>query len=258
MDMPRNEFKARLADPGTRLGLWVASADPTVTEVCAGAGFDWLLLDAEHGPNDVRSLLAQLRAVHGHGPHPIVRPPSQDPNLVKQLLDIGVQTLLVPMVESADQARMMVRAMRYPPVGIRGVGSALARASRYNRVPGYLGKADAQMCLLVQVESAQAMERIDEIAAVDGVDGVFIGPSDLAASMGRLGDAAHPQVRAEVERGIARIAAAGKAPGILAMDEAFARRSIELGCRFVAVGTDITILARGTQALVAAFRSAPT
>lgn len=257
MDMPRNEFKARLTDPGHQLGLWVASADPTVAEVCAGAGFDWLLLDAEHGPNDVRSLLAQLRAVHGHGPHAIVRPPSRDPDLVKQILDIGVQTLLVPMVESADQARAMVRAMRYPPAGTRGVGSALARASRYNRVSGYLAKADAQMCLLVQVESTQAMERLDEIAAVDGVDGVFIGPSDLAASMGRLGDAAHVEVRASVERGIARIVAAGKAPGILAMDEAFARRSIELGCRFVAVGADITILARGTQALSAAFRPVP-
>jgi len=253
MDLPTNHFKRRLREPGPLFGLWVALADPYSAEVCAGVGYDWLLLDGEHAPNDLRSLLAQLQSVAAYRSHPVVRPPSGDPNLIKQLLDIGALTLLVPMVETAEQARQLVRATRYPPAGIRGVGSALARASRFNLVPDYLARADAEICLLVQVETVRGLENLDAIAAVDGVDGVFIGPSDLAASMGHLGNPAHEAVRAAIDDAMRRIVASGKAGGILAADEGFARRMIAAGCRFVAIGTDVSVLMRGARTLLQGF-----
>ncbi|MCO5107535.1 MAG: 4-hydroxy-2-oxoheptanedioate aldolase [Burkholderiaceae bacterium] len=253
MDLPTNHFKRRLREPGPLFGLWVALADPYSAELCAGVGYDWLLLDGEHAPNDLRSLLAQLQSVAAYRSHPVVRPPSGDPNLIKQLLDIGALTLLVPMVETAKQARQLVRATRYPPAGIRGVGSALARASRFNLVPDYLARADAEICLLVQVETVRGLENLDAIAAVDGVDGVFIGPSDLAASMGHLGNPAHEAVRAAIDDAMRRIVASGKAGGILATDEGFARRMIAAGCRFVAIGTDVSVLMRGARTLLQGF-----
>jgi 4-hydroxy-2-oxoheptanedioate aldolase len=256
MHTPDNPFKAALAEPGARLGLWLGLADPYSAELCATAGFDWLLIDGEHGPNDLRSMLAVLQAVAPYPAHPVVRIPTGDATLIKQVLEIGATTLLVPMVETADQARALVAATRYPPRGIRGVGSGLARSSRWNGWTDYLHEANDRVCLLVQVETASAMSRLDEIAAVDGVDGVFIGPSDLAASMGHLGRPGHPEVLAAIERAIPRILAAGKAPGILAVDEGLARRSIELGARFVAVGVETTILARGARDLCARFRGA--
>jgi 4-hydroxy-2-oxoheptanedioate aldolase len=254
MEMPHNAFKRALGEPGVQLGLWVGLGDAYAAEVVAGAGFDWLLVDGEHAPNDVRSTLAQLQALAAYPVHPIVRPCIGEPHLIKQLLDIGAQTLLVPMVESAEQARELVRAMRYPPHGIRGVGAAIARASRFNGIPDYLRQADSEMCLLVQVESRPGLDNIAAIAAVDGVDGVFIGPADLSAALGHLGAPNHPDVEAAIGSAIDAVLAAGKAPGILTADEAAARRWIERGCRFVAVGTDITVLARGTRALMQAFR----
>jgi 4-hydroxy-2-oxoheptanedioate aldolase len=254
MRTPDNAFKAALAEPGARLGLWLGLADPYSAELCATAGFDWLLVDGEHGPNDLRSMLSVLQAVAPYPAHPVVRVPTGDATLIKQVLEIGATTLLVPMVETAEQARGLVAATRYPPRGIRGVGSGLARSSRWNGWPEYLHEADDRVCLLVQVETASAMARLDEIAAVDGVDGVFVGPSDLAASMGHLGRPGHPDVRAAIERAIPAILRAGKAPGILAVDEGLARRSIELGARFVAVGVETTILARGARELSARFR----
>jgi 4-hydroxy-2-oxoheptanedioate aldolase len=250
MDLPVNAFKRRLRDPQPLFGLWVALADPYAAELCAGVGYDWLLLDGEHAPNDLRSLLAQLQSIAAYRSHPVVRPPSGDPNLIKQLLDIGALTLLVPMVETAEQAQQLVRATRYPPAGIRGVGSALARASRFNLVPDYLARADAEICLLVQVETVRGLENLDAIAAVDGVEGVFIGPSDLAASMGHLGNPAHEAVQAAIDDAMRRIVASGKAGGILATDERFARRMIAAGCRFVAVGTDVSVLMRGARSLL--------
>lgn len=253
MDLPVNHFKRRLGEPRPLFGLWVALADPYAAELAAGIGYDWLLLDGEHAPNDLRSLLAQLQSVAAYRSHPVVRPLSGDANLVKQLLDVGALTLLVPMVETAEQARELVRATRYPPAGIRGVGSALARASRFNLVPDYLARADAEICLLVQIETVRGLANLDAIAAVDGVDGVFIGPSDLAASMGHLGNPAHEAVRAAIDDAVRRIVASGKAAGILATDERFAHRMIAAGCRFVAIGTDVSLLMRGARTLLQGF-----
>jgi len=257
MELPTNPFKRRLREAQPLFGLWIALADPYPAELCAGAGYDWLLLDGEHAPNDLRTLLAQLQAVAAYRSHPIVRPPSGDPHLIKQLLDIGALTLLVPMVETAEQAKQLVRATRYPPAGIRGVGSALARASRFNLVPDYPARADAEICLLVQVETVRGLQNLDAIAAVEGVDGVFIGPSDLAASMGHLGNPAHEAVQSAIDDAMRRIVASGKAGGILAADEHFARRMISAGCRFIAIGTDVSLLMRGARALLRGFSPEP-
>lgn len=257
MDMPINTFKQRLRSGEAQIGLWLGLADAYCAELAANAGFDWLLIDGEHAPNDLRTLLGQLQAVTPYPSQPVIRPVIGDTALIKQVLDIGVLTLLVPMVESADQARELVRAIHYPPHGVRGVGSALARASRWNSIPGYLDKADEQMCLLVQIESREGLANLDEIAAVDGVDGVFIGPADLSASMGFRGNPGHPDVQAAIEDAIARIRQAGKAAGILSADEKLARRYIELGAAFVAVGVDTTVLMRGLQTLAATFKDTP-
>ena len=254
MDMPINTFKQRLRSGEAQIGLWLGLADAYCAELAANAGFDWLLIDGEHAPNDLRTLLGQLQAVAPYPSQPVIRPVVGDTALIKQVLDIGVQTLLVPMVESADQARGLVRAIHYPPQGVRGVGSALARASRWNSIPGYLDKADEQMCLLVQIESREGLANLDAIATVDGVDGVFIGPADLSASMGFRGNPGHPDVQAAIEDAIARIRHAGKAAGILSADEKLARRYIELGAAFVAVGVDTTVLMRGLQTLAAMFK----
>jgi 4-hydroxy-2-oxoheptanedioate aldolase len=256
MQLPKNEFKAALREKRRQIGLWVGLADSVCAEICAGAGFDWLLIDGEHGPNDVRTLLAQLQAVAPYAAHPVVRPLTGDINLIKQLLDIGAQTILIPMVESAEQAQRLVSAMRYPPAGIRGIGTTLARAARWDRIPDYLHKANEQVCLLVQVETRQGLENIEAIAAVEGVDGVFIGPSDLSASLGHTGQIAHPEMLRVIEDAIRRIVATGKAAGILTTDEALARRHLELGCSFVAVGIDTALLKRATDDLVNRFKEA--
>ncbi|HVW67349.1 MAG TPA: 4-hydroxy-2-oxoheptanedioate aldolase [Steroidobacteraceae bacterium] len=254
MDMPINRFKQALRDGPAQIGLWVALAERYGVEICANAGFDWMLLDAEHAPNDIRSLLGQLQTLAAYPVHPVIRPPIGDPVIIKQVLDIGAQTLLVPLVESAEQAQSLVRATRYPPAGIRGVGSALARAARWNAIPDYLQRADEQICLLVQVETRRGVENLEAIAKVEGVDGVFIGPADLAAALGHRGNPAHPEVQKVIEDGIARARGAGKAVGILSADEALAKRYLELGCRFVAVGSDVTLLLRSAQALVGKFK----
>lgn len=254
MPPPFNTFKQRLQSGEAQIGLWLGLADPYCAELAANAGFDWLLIDGEHAPNDLRSLLGQLQAVAPYPVQPIIRPVLGDTALIKQLLDIGAQTLLVPMVDSAEQARELVRAMRYPPFGVRGVGSALARASRWNSIPGYLDEADAQMCLLVQVENLEGLANLDAIAAVDGVDGVFIGPADLSAAMGQRGNPGHPEVQAAIEDAIARIQRAGKAAGILSADEKLARRYLELGAKFVAVGVDTSLLMRSLRELAGKFK----
>lgn len=257
MHTPANTFKQSLAEPGTRIGLWLGLADPYAAELCATTGFDWLLIDGEHGPNDLRSMLGALQAVAPYPAHPVLRIPHGDPVLIKQVLEIGATTLLVPMVESAAQARELVRATRYPPHGVRGVGSGLARSSRWSAYPGYLQEANDSVCLLVQVETAAALAQLEDIAAVDGVDGVFIGPADLSASMGHLGNPGHPDVQQAIDGAIGRILAAGKAPGILAVDETLARHYIGLGARFVAVGVDATLLARTARALASRFKADP-
>lgn len=254
MDLPLNTFKQRLKGGEPLIGLWVGLADAYAAELAATLGYDWLLLDGEHAPNDLRGLLGQLQAVAPYRSQPIVRPPTGDAVLIKQLLDIGAQTLLVPMVESAAQARELVRAMRYPPEGIRGVGSALARASRWNTVPDYLNRAEEQLCLLVQVENRAGLAALPEILAVDGVDGVFIGPADLSAALGHRGNPGHPEVQAAIETAIGQIVVSGKAAGILSADQGLARRYLKLGATFVAVGVDTSVLVKGLQTLLAAFK----
>lgn len=254
METPHNTFKQWLRQPAARIGLWLGLADAYTAELCATAGFDWLLVDGEHGPNDLRSTLAVLQAVAPYPAQPVVRVPHGDPALIKQVLEIGATTLLVPMVETAEQAHQLVRAVRYPPAGIRGVGSGLARSSRWSAHPSYLHEANDRIGLLVQVETMTAMAELDAIAAVDGVDGVFIGPADLSASMGLLGQPGHPDVRRTIEDAFERVLAAGKAPGVLATDEAIARRYIELGARFIAVGVDATLLAQATRSLAKRFK----
>jgi 4-hydroxy-2-oxoheptanedioate aldolase len=248
-----NRFKAALAAGRAQIGLWQALANPLTAEICAGAGFDWLLFDGEHGPNDVPGLLAQLQAVAPFPTHAVGRPPLGEVRLIKQYLDIGFQTLLIPLVESAEQAALLVRACRYPPDGIRGVGSGVARASAYNRIGDYLAQADDEICLLVQIETRAGLDALDAIAATDGVDGVFIGPADLAAALGHRGRPGAAPVQAAIADAVARIGAAGKPAGILSADETQARRYLDLGFRFVAVGTDVGLLARGSSTLAAAF-----
>ena len=254
MPAPENSFKSALAARQQQIGFWLGLADPYAAQISAGAGFDWLLIDAEHAPNDVRSLLAQLQAISSSGAHAVIRPPIGEAWIVKQLLDIGAQTLLIPMVESVEQARELVRATQYPPHGIRGVGAALARASSFNRVPDYLQTANDQICLLVQIESKAGLAALEEITAVVGIDGVFIGPADLAADMGFLGNPGAPEVQEEVEKAIEHIIISGKAAGILTADRNLAKRYLALGATFVAVGTDVTLFARATSDLAASFR----
>lgn len=249
-----NSFKAALAQGKPQIGLWLGLANSYTAELNARIGYDWLLVDGEHAPNDLRSILAQLQAIASTVSQPVVRPAVEDMTSIKQLLDIGAQNLLVPMVESGAQARQLVAAVRYPPSGVRGVGSALARASHFNLIPDYLRLAAEHICLLLQVESRAGLDHLDEIAATEGVDGVFIGPSDLAAALGHLGDPDHPEVRAAIEHAIGRILDAGKAPGILTSNATAAQRYLELGATFVAVGTDVGVLVRGAQSLLQKFK----
>ncbi|QID16188.1 HpcH/HpaI aldolase/citrate lyase family protein [Nitrogeniibacter mangrovi] len=256
MNLPTNTFKQRLLAGEAQYGLWLGLAQTISTEICAGAGFDWLLVDAEHGPNDLRSILAQLQVIEAYGSHPVVRPPHGDHVLIKQLLETGVQTLMIPMVESAEQAEQLVQAMRYPPHGIRGVGSALARASRWGRIGDYMQTANEQMCLIVQVETQAGLENLDAIRRVEGVDGIFFGAADLAASFGFLGEADHPDIVNRIEAGLARVSAEGKWGGVLCGDRALIRRYEAAGARFVAVGVDSMILSAATSALCAEFKPA--
>lgn len=253
-------FRDALADQEQRgttgralAGIWVCSGSPLVAEICAGAGLDWLLVDMEHSPNGLESVLAQLQAVAAYPTTPVVRVPTGDVVTIKQVLDLGAQNLLVPMVSSAAEARAVVEAVRYPPHGRRGVGSALARSARWNRVEGYLTDADAHVSLFVQIETAQGVDAAAEIAAVDGVDGVFVGPSDLAASMGLIGRQSHPEVVAAVHRAFGAVRAAGKPVGVNAFDHAVARSYIDAGASFVLVGADVALLARGSEALATTF-----
>ena len=255
MPAPNNPFKQALRDGKAQIGLWQALANPYTAEICAGAGYDWLLLDAEHAPNDIPLLVSQLQAMKGTGSHAVIRPPIGETFIIKQLLDIGAQTLLVPMVDSRDMAETMVKAVRYPPHGVRGVGAALARASAFNRIPDYLQTANDEICLLLQIESRAGLAALDEIAATEGVDGVFIGPADLAADMGFLGKPGAPEVQVEVERALLRIQSHGKAAGILIGDLGLARRYLDLGASFVAIGNDVTLLANATTKLLADFRN---
>lgn len=234
----KNKFKESIANGEVQIGLWLSTASPYMAELAATSDYDWLLIDGEHAPNTIQTLLGQLQAVAPYHAHPVVRPLEGDTALLKQVLDIGAQTVLVPMVDTAEDAKRVVSALRYPPVGKRGVGAGIARASRWGRVSDYMAKAEEDLCLLVQVESCEALKNMDEILAVDGIDGVFIGPADLSASMGHPDDANHPEVLETIERCIRRIRERGKAAGFLAVDKDMALKCIEWGANFVAVAVD--------------------
>ncbi|MFZ3453546.1 HpcH/HpaI aldolase family protein [Arthrobacter sp. 7Tela_A1] len=246
-------FKEGLGSGRARVGMWACTGNPLVTEICAGSGLDWLLIDGEHSTNSLESISVQLQVAAGYPIQPVVRLPANDTVLIKQYLDLGAQNLLIPMVDDAGQAAAAVASVRYPPHGVRGVGSARARAARWNRVEGYLGRADETITLLVQVETARAVANVAEIAGTDGVDGIFIGPSDLAASMGYLGQQEHPEVVAAVERCIAVAKDLGVPVGVNAFAEATARRYLDAGVDFILVGADVALLARASEALAAKY-----
>lgn len=248
-------FKDRLTGDGPALlGLWQALANNYSADICARAGYDWLLFDGEHSPNTAQTLLAQLQAVAPFPAEAIARVPLGDAVTIKQYLDLGFMTLLVPMVDSAEQAREVVSATRYPPHGIRGVASATARATAYGDDPAYLKEASNRLTLIVQIESRAALENIDEICGVDGVDAVFVGPGDLSASLGHIGNARHPEVQEAIDHAKARIDASGKPAGIFALSPEDAKLRIEQGFRFVSIGTDIGLLLSGARRLVASVR----
>ncbi len=249
-----NPLKKALREGRAQIGLWSSLASNVTAEVLAGAGFDFVVLDTEHAPNELPTVHAQLQAMVGGTAAPVVRPPWNDAVAFKRLLDIGAQSFVVPMIQDAEQARRAVAATRYPPQGIRGV-AVVTRASRYGRVKEYLQNANEQICLQLQLETRAALRNLESIAAVEGVDGLFIGPSDLAADLGHLGDSGHPEVRAAIEDAIVRIRRAGKAAGILAPEEADARHWLEVGATFLAVGSDVGILARHSEALAARFKT---
>lgn len=251
-------FHARLASATRPLaGMWACSGSPLVTEICAGSGLDWLLIDMEHSPNGLADVLLQLQVTAAYPIAPVVRVPSADAVGIKQVLDLGAQNILVPMISTVQDAEAAVAAVRYPPRGQRGVGSALARSARWNRVDDYLLAADEHVSLLVQVETIQGVENAAAIADVDGIDGVFVGPSDLAASMGLLGQQTHPDVVAAVHLAIERIRFVGTPAGVNAFDPDVARAYTAAGVSFVLVGADVGLLARGSEALANAWCDAP-
>lgn len=254
MAAPHNAFKTALQRGEPLYGCWAGFADPYPTEILATAGFDWLVLDGEHAPNDLRSLMAQLQVLEAATTHPVVRLPVGEAWLIKQALDIGAQTLLIPMVDSAEQARDLVRATRYPPDGIRGSGAALARASKFSSLPDYTATANAQICLIVQVESVAGLKALPKILEVEGVDAVFIGPSDLACDMGFAGNSAAPEVQAAIKSALAQIAASPKAASILATDHETALTYQSWGAQAMAVGIDVLLFAQAARALAAQWR----
>jgi 4-hydroxy-2-oxoheptanedioate aldolase len=249
MPAPINHLKLALAEGRPQIGLWLALASSHSAELLGQCGYDWLLIDGEHAPNDIPRMVEQLQALAGTPTHPAVRVPAAEVWMLKQVLDIGAQTVVVPMIESVAQAQAMVAAVRYPPRGVRGVGAALARASQFGLEADYIATADAQICLILQVESRAGIAVAAEIAALDGVDGVFIGPADLAADMGFPGNPAAPQVRAAIDDTIRAIVSAGKSAGILTGDQAMARHCLDLGATFVGIGNDVGVLRSAALAL---------
>jgi 4-hydroxy-2-oxoheptanedioate aldolase len=254
MELQRNRFKHDLAAGKLQIGLWCSLCSSIAAEIVSDSGFDWLLLDTEHSPNELPDLLAALQAVAAGSGTPIVRPAWNDTVLIKRVLDIGAQTVLLPYVQNVEEAKRAVAATRYPPHGIRGVTGS-GRAARYGRVTDYLKKAGDEICVLVQVETRTALDQLEAIAAVPGVDGVFIGPSDLAASLGHIGNPAHPEVQAALEDAVRRLKAVGKPAGILTVNDEEAKRYIGWGYLFVAVGVDVGLLSRNADALAKRFKA---
>ena len=253
MELPQNSFKRALKAGKAQIGLWSSLSSSYTVEVIAGAGYDWILLDMEHSPNDLESLLAQLQAAAPYATTPIVRVPWNDMVTIKRVLDVGAQSILVPYVSTAEEAKSAVAYTRYPPAGVRGVAGT-TRATRFGRIPGYAKKAHEELCVLVQVETKQGLDNLEAICAVEGVDGVFIGPADLHASLGYTGETANAAVMPMIEEAMRRIRKGGKAPGYLSPVEADAKKMLAAGALFVAVGADVGLLARGAEALREKFR----
>jgi len=253
MELKQNTFKAAMRNGETLYGLWLGLPDPICAEIAAGAGFEWVLVDGEHAPFELRDIQAHLQTMAAFDVPALVRPVEGRTALLKQILDVGAQTVLVPMVDTAAQAKQLVRDVRYAPDGIRGMGAALARASHWNGIKGYTQRANEEICLLVQAETVTAMENLPEIVAIDGVDGVFIGPADLSASMGYPGQPSHPEVVDAIESGIKTIVNAGKAAGVLAVDEKLARHYASVGANFIGVGVDVSLLAASVRNLAAKY-----
>jgi 4-hydroxy-2-oxoheptanedioate aldolase len=251
--VPVNLFKKAIREGRPQIGLWTSLCSNLASEVLAGAGFDWILIDTEHAPNELPMVFSQLQALVGGTAAPVVRPAWNDMVLMKRLLDVGVQNLLIPYVQTVEEARAAVAASRYPPHGVRGV-AVTHRGNRYGRVKDYFKRAGDEVCVLVQIETRLAMKNLEAIAGVEGIDGLFIGPSDLAADLGHLGEPGHPEVRAKIEEALKRIRNAGKAPGILAPAEADARHWLSVGCVVLAVGSDVGLLARQSEELAAKFK----
>ncbi len=254
MELPVNQFKRGIKAGKPQIGLWSSLSSHYSVEVIAGSGFDWLLLDTEHSPNDLENVVTQLQAASAYPTTPIVRPAWNDMVLIKRFLDVGVQTLLIPYVQTPEEAAKAVAYTRYPLRGVRGVAGT-TRATRFGRVKDYFKRAEEEICVLVQVETQLGLDNLEAIAATEGVDGVFIGPADLSAGLGHLGDMAHPEVKKAIDGAIGRIRKAGKAPGILTAVEAEARHYLDIGCLFVAVGADVGLLARESEKLCATFKS---
>lgn len=251
MPAPVNTFKQSLLNQDTSFGCWVGMADAYASEIVATAGFDWLLVDGEHAPNDLPSIMQQVQVISASDSHPIVRVPVGETYMIKQVLDAGAQSLLIPMVESAEQAKELVKATRYPPEGVRGVGAALTRSSKFNAISDYLTTANDQICLIVQLESQAGIDALDEILAVEGVDGVFIGPSDLAADLGMLGDTDSAELQTIINQSIKRIKNAGKAAGVLALTNETVDHALRSGACFIGVGIDVLLFANSVRKLAA-------
>ncbi len=248
-----NKFKAALVAHQVQIGCWSALANPISTEVLGLAGFDWIVLDGEHAPNDITTFIPQLMALTGSHSAPVVRAPTNDPVAIKRLLDIGFYNFLIPFVETQEEAALAVSSTRYPPEGIRGV-SVSHRANMFGTVPDYFAQSNKNITVLVQIESQQGVDNVDAIAGTDGVDGIFVGPGDLAAALGHLGNASHPEVQRCIQHIFTRAKAFGKPAGILAPVEADAKRYLEWGATFVAVGSDLGVFRSATQKLCDQFK----
>lgn len=253
MPAPRNKLKAALKAGQLQTGLWLSLANSYSAELLGDAGFSWLLIDGEHSPNDLQTIMQQLQVLRFSESSVLVRPPIGEPWLIKQLLDAGAQSLLIPMVDNREQAEMLAKSVRYPPRGIRGVGAGSARASHFGYIADYTATADEEILLILQVESLKAVEAIDDIASVDGVDCVFIGPSDLSADMGFLGNPYAPEVQAVIENAIKRILKHGKAVGVYMANPDYAKRYIELGATFIAIGSDAALLSQAAKQVQALY-----
>jgi 4-hydroxy-2-oxoheptanedioate aldolase len=254
MEMLLNPFKRALLAGKLQVGLWQSLASHVTVEILSDAGFDWLLLDTEHAPNELPMVHSQLQAAATGTAHPVVRPAWNDQVIIKRLLDVGTQSLLIPYIETEEEARRAVASTRYPPQGVRGFASQ-SRASRFARIKEYYARASEEICVLLQVETKLGLENLEKIAGVEGVDGVFVGPGDLSAALGYLGQPGHPEVVKVIDDAVRRIKACGKAPGILTGDVKLAQHFIEIGCLFTAVGSDLGVLVNGAEQLASMFKS---